>query len=184
MNIDAVHQKLADDEVFTKAEAFGEIVGDALFEYTCTAESVEDCWRHLDEQGNGEAVELLRDVYERATAALDAIENAHRDYAKAFEDLAAFAAPICPRDIFKRSVLDALFSLNGRAPVNEVMETAKGLLGDSGEELWPGTLRRAMHDMQRDGLLTADPPGVWRLTDKGWELTQRRLRERGATATT
>lgn len=178
MNIDAVHQKLADDEVLTKANAFSEIVGNALFEYTCTAESVEDCWRHLDVDGNQGAVELLKDAYECATATLDAIEDAHRDYAEAFEKIAAFAAPVPARNIFKMTVLDALFTLNGRAPVNDVTDTAKALLGDSKEELWSGTLGRAMHDMERGGLLRAEPPGVWRLTDKGWELAQQRLRER------
>ena len=96
MNIDAVHQKIADDEALPKAEAFGEAVSDALFAYTCATESVEDCYRALDPQGNEEAAVLLREVYETAAQSLNAIDDALRDYNAAFRKLAGSRVPSNP----------------------------------------------------------------------------------------
>lgn len=177
MNINVVHQKLADDEVLRRASAFSEVVGMALFEYTCTAESVEDCCNNLDEEGNEEAVALLREVYRKAARALDRIDDAHGDYCDAFRKLADFVNPAQPRDIFKMSIVDALYALNGRALRTDITYTAEEFLGDAKEDLWPATFERAIHDLQQGGFLTAWPPGMCRFTDKGWELAERRLQE-------
>ncbi len=143
MNIDAVHQKIADDEALPKAEAFGEAVSDALFAYTCATESVEDCYRALDPQGNEEAAALLREVYETAAQSLNAIDDALRDYNAAFRKLAGFARPLEPRDLHGMAAVDALYALGGSAPIEDVIERVNGRLAAAGETAWAGTVARA-----------------------------------------
>lgn len=181
MNIDAVHQKIADDEALAKAEAFGEAVSGALFAYTCAAESVEDCWRSIDPQGNEEAAALLMDVSQTASRSLSAIDDALLDFSDAFRKLADFARPLEPRDIHGMAAVDALHALGGSAPIAQVIERVNDLLASAEEPVWPGSVGRACAKVIAEGLMFVGPNRwTWTLSAKGGELAERRAQPEAA----
>ena len=180
MNIDAVHQKIADDEALPKAEAFGEAVSDALFAYTCAAESVEDCSRSLDPQGNEEAVALLSEVSESAAQSLCAIDDALRVYNDAFRKLADFARPLETRDIHGMAALDALYALGGSAPIRDVIQRVNDRLAAAEESAWAGTVARACAKAIEEGMMFVGPNRwTWTLSAKGGELAEQRAQREG-----
>lgn len=181
MNIDAVHQKIADDEALPKAEAFADAVSDALFAYTCASESVEDCRRSLDSQGNEEAAALLRDVSQTASRAMSEIDDALRDYSDAFRRLADFARPLEPRDIHGMAAVDALYALGGSAPIGDVIERVNDRLAAAEEPAWAGSVARACAKVIEDGLMFVGPDRwTWTLSAKGGELAEQRAQPEGA----
>ena len=180
MNINAVHQKLADDEVLRKADEFSQIVGRALFEYTCASESVEDCQTYLDEEGGREASALLRDVHSTAARALDRIDEANHQFSAAFRKLADWAQARPPRDTYRMAAIDALHSLGGRAPGSDILDKEKELLIAAGETPWLGTIGHAESVLIESGLVVVEPrsewPAVWALSDAGKQLAEERAR--------
>ena len=180
MNIDAVHQKLADDEILRKADEFSQIVGNALFKYTCAAESVEDCHTYLDKEGGRQASALLREVHRTAARALDRIDEANHQFSAAFSKLADWAEQRPPRDTYRMAAIDALHSLGGRAPAHDVLDKEKELLIAAGETPWLGTIGRAENELIESGLVVVEPrsewPAVWALSDAGKQLAEERAR--------
>ena len=104
MDIDAVHQKLADDEVLGKADEFNQIIANALFKYTCAAESVEDCHTYLDKEGGREASVLLREVHRTAARALNRIDEANHHSAQP-----SVSSPIGQKDAAQRHLQDGRY---------------------------------------------------------------------------
>ena len=175
MDITAVHQKLADDDVLKNAKVFQDAVGTLLFEYTWVIESVEDCYHHLDEQGKAEAGALLRSVHETAQGALNTIESANERFRKAFGELEGFAKPLPPRDVYETSVVDALHTLGGVAHWSDIWKNVKQAMKAMNEPAWLGMTYRRLPELMAGDLLRNGPtPGTYELTDTGRELATQR----------
>ena len=174
MDIDAVHQKLADDDVLRKAKDFQRAIADLLFEYTWVIESVEDCYDHLDEE-QAEAGALLRSVHRTAQCALNTIESANERFGRAFTELEDFAEPLSPRDVYETSVVDALHALGGTAHWGDIWKNVQEAMKARKEPAWVGMTYRRLPDLMANGLLrNGSLPGTYELTDAGRALgTQR-----------
>ena len=175
MDIDAMHQKLADDEVVRNADEFHTVVTDALHAYTWVVESVEDCHNHLDRY-NEDAAALLKEVHESAAEALDTIEDACADFKRAFDKLAKFAWPMQARDIYRMAILDAIHLHGGSSFSVYIPETVKALLGPD-ETAWPAAIGKARCQLEEAGLMTLPAAGVLQLTEKGKEVAEKRAKE-------
>ena len=177
MDIDAMHRKLADDEVLKNAREFSDAVDGLLCKYTWVAESVEDCHENL-EAYHDEAAELLREVSETALQALNNIEDACADFRGAFEKLAQFAWPFPPRDIYRMAIVDTIHLHGGSSFAMYIPDTVQAMLGTE-ETVSPIALQRSRQQLEEEGLLAMDlPAGVWQLSEKGMEFARERAQNR------